>query len=165
MDRGIYLLFHLIFILGLCFCDLLLPLLVHFFLQFFFFSEVWNTKGSSKSYLNKSHGEQQSMIKGTALTFHMFLSVSLAGCSDTPLLHLSASGLARKIPPRNKNMYFQLNIIEAAKFPQKSAADTKVLRHSQINYQWSKASQHYYQCKHILNLWSSARMVHIQLTQ
>lgn len=40
MDLGIRLLFHLIFILGLCFCDLLLPLLVHFFLQFFLFSKV-----------------------------------------------------------------------------------------------------------------------------
>lgn len=62
-------------------------------------------------------------------------------------------------------MYFQLNIIEAAKFPQKSAADTKVLCHSQMKYQRSKASKHHYQCKHIINLWSPARMVHIQLTQ
>lgn len=100
MDLGIYLLFHLIFILGFCFCDLLLPLLVHFFLQFFLFSKALNIKGSSKSYLNKSHKEQQSMIKGTALTFHMFLSVSLAGCSDTPLLHLSASELAGKKTPK-----------------------------------------------------------------
>lgn len=40
------------------------------------------------------------MIKETALTFHMFLSVSLAGCFDTPLLHLSASELAKKNPKK-----------------------------------------------------------------
>lgn len=49
-------------------------------------------------------------------------------------------------------MYFKLNIIEAVQFPQKSAAHPKVLRHSQINYQQSKACKHYYQCKQVINL-------------
>lgn len=164
MDLGICLLFHLIFILGLCFCDLLLPLLVHFFLQFFLFPKVWNIKESSKSYLNKSHKEQQSMIKGTYFSHVSFSFFSWL------FWHSSATSVSfwiswEKKPQEIKNMYFQLNITEAAKFSQKSAADTKVLCHSQINHQWSKASKHYYQCKHIINLWSSARMLHIQLTQ